>query len=487
MAMSLQAYAQNAHTKTPTRVEPDRGGLDNTPASASDRDLLRDHLGRDVLHGSVTRDFKKAYRRNADGTNSPRMYRFETDALGRCEYAMLTTKQYAAVLVVDVDQLGTAGGDPADLNPYVRSVVRSLITHSVGPAWVGINPTNGKAQFIWLIDPVYADRNGKSAQMKLLAATTRVLGELLDHDPHFAHRFSRNPFYTGKAPTAYRWYRQHNRVMRLGDLIKQVRDMAGHDQFDPTPRQQFTSGRELINAVKTRREEAQAFKALAQDVDAEIAGGLDQYDPELIDGVRVLWIAQGTAARDETAFRHALKTGHRLRQQGQRLTDAVLIDAYEHAYNVAHTHGGAGRDNEMPPMRDRQTMARRVRGYVTQSKSEAYSGSSTPGKATSSERKALATMGRRGGKKAAERWKTDPEGKYAQSQLESLNNANKRRSAGGRSQSHKIAAYFDDAFAQTGEYPTVASASAEFAVSNRTVQRALAKAGITLPTGRKKG
>jgi len=485
--MSLQAYAQNAHTKTPTRVERDRGGLDNTPASASDRDLLRKHLGRDVLHGSVTRDFKKAYRRNADGTNSPRMYRFETDALGRCEYAMLTTKQYAAVLVVDVDQVGTAGGDPADLNPYVRSVVRSLITHSVGPAWVGINPTNGKAQFIWLIDPVYADRNGKSAQMKLLAATTRVLGDLLDHDPHFAHRFSRNPFYTGKAPTAYRWYRQHNRVMRLGDLIKQVRDMAGNDQFDPTPRQQFTSGRELINAVKTRREQAQAFKALAQDVDAEISGGLDQYDPELIDGVRVLWIAQGTAARDETAFRHALKTGHRLRQQGQRLTDAVLIDAYEHAYNVAQTHGGAGRDSEMPPMRDRQTMARRVRGYVTQSKSEAYSSSSTPGKATSSERKALATMGRRGGKKAAQRWKTDPEGKYAQSQLESLNNANKRRSAGGRSQSHKIAAYFDDAFAQTGEYPTVASASAEFAVSNRTVQRALAKAGITLPTGRKKG
>ena len=50
---------------------------------------------------------------------------------------------------------------------------------------------------------------------------TRVLGELLDHGPHFSHRFSRNPFYTGKAPTAYRWYRQHNRVMRLGGLVKQ--------------------------------------------------------------------------------------------------------------------------------------------------------------------------------------------------------------------------------------------------------------------------
>ncbi|WP_311518929.1 replication initiation protein [uncultured Corynebacterium sp.] len=399
---------------------------------------------------------------------------------------MLTTKQFAAVLVVDVDQKGTAGGDPADLNPYVRSVVRSLITHSVGPAWVGINPTNGKAQFIWLIDPVYADRNGKSAQMNLLAATTRVLGELLDHDPHFSHRFSRNPFYTGKAPTAYRWYRQHNRVMRLGDLIKQVRDMAGHDQFNPTPRQQFSSGRELINAVKTRREEAQAFKALAQDVDAEIAGGLDQYDPELIDGVRVLWIAQGTAARDETAFRHALKTGHRLRQQGQRLTDAAIIDAYEHAYNVAHTHGGAGRDNEMPPMRDRQTMARRVRGYVTQSKSEVYSGSSAPGKATSSERKALATMGRRGGKKAAERWKTDPDGKYAQAERKKLTEANAVRTISGKASKAQIAAWFYSAYAQTKAWPLVKEAASEFNVSEKTVRRAVKDAGIVLPRGRTK-
>lgn len=171
--------------------------------------------------------------------------------------------------------------------------MRSLIAHNIGPAWVGINPTNGKAQFIWLIDPVYAGREDTSAQMKLLAATTRVLGELLDHDPHFSHRFSRNPFYTGKSSTAYRWYRQHNRVVSLGDLVRQVRDMAGHDQVDATPRQHFNSGRELINAVETRREEAQAFKALAQDVDAEIAEGLDQYDPELIDGNYILYAPWG--------------------------------------------------------------------------------------------------------------------------------------------------------------------------------------------------
>lgn len=472
--MSLQAYAQNAHTKTPTRVEPDRGGLDNTPASASDRDLLRVHLGREVLHGSIGRDFSKSYMRNADGTNSPRMYRFDTEALGRCEYVMLTSKQYAAVLVVDVDQIGTAGGDPADLNPYVRDVVRSLISHTIGPAWVGINPTNGKAQFIWLIDPVYADRGGKSAQMKLLAATTRVLGELLDHDPHFSHRFSRNPFYTGKSPTAYRWYRQHNRVMRLGDLVKQVRDMAGHEQFNPAPRQQFTSGRELINAVKSRREEAQAFKALAQDVDAEIAGGLDQYDPELIDGVRVLWITQGKAARDETAFRHALKTGHRLRQQGQRLTDAAVIDAYEHAYNVAQAHGGAGRDSEMPPMRDRQTMAKRVRGYVTQSKSRAYGSASSPGKATSSERKALATMGRRGGQKAAQRWKTDPDGEYAQTQRSKLEKTHRKKRVEGQTTRARIQALIGESYVQTGTVLTRKQVMEETGLSRATVTRHLA-------------
>lgn len=473
MAMSLQAYAHNAHIKTPTSIDGDRGGLDNTPASASDRDLLRAHLGREVLHGSIGRDFSKAYIRNADGSNSPRMYRFGTEALGRCEYVMLTNKQYAAVLVVDIDQVGTAGGDPADLNPYVRDVVRLLIGHNIGPAWVGINPTNGKAQFIWLIDPVYANHEGKSAQMNLLAATTRVLGELLDHDPNFSHRFSRNPFYTGKTPTAYRWYRQHNRVMRLGDLVKQVRDMSGHDQFDAAPRQRFNSGRELINAVKARREEAQAFKALAQDVDAEIAGGLDQYDPELIDGVRVLWITQGTAARDETAFRHALKTGHRLRQQGQRLTDAAIIDAYEHAYYVAHTHGGAGRDSEMPPMRDRQTMARRVRGYVTHSKSEAYSsGSGAPGKATSSERKALATMGRRGGKKAAERWQ-DRNSDYAQAELAKLQRTHRKKRVQGQTTGAKIHAIVGQTYVETGKLPTRKEIMAETGLSESTVKRHL--------------
>src|SRR5699024_11713460 len=78
----------------------------------------------------------------------------------------------------------------------------------------------------------------------------------------------------------------------------------GQSQHIKNKRQQFNSGRELINAVKTRREEAQAFKALADDVENEMSAELDQYDPELIDGVRVRWISQGVAARDERSEEH---------------------------------------------------------------------------------------------------------------------------------------------------------------------------------------
>jgi DNA-binding transcriptional ArsR family regulator len=377
-------------------------------------------------------------------------------------------------MVIDVDQKGEDGGHPENLNPYVKGVIWALVQHGIGPAWAGINPASGKAQFIWLIDPVYADKNRTSRNMELLRATSQELGELLDHDPHFAHRFSRSPFYTGKSPEAYRWYCQHDRVIRLQDFLRQVREMAGQSQHIKNKRQQFSSGRELINAVKTRREEAQAFKALADDVENEISAELDQYDPELVDGVRVRWISQGVAARDETAFSHALKIGHRLRKAGQRLTDAAIIDAYEHAYNVAQQQGAAGRDGEMPPMRDRQTMARRVRGYVAQSKSNTSLGSSAPGRATSSERKALATMGRKGGQKAAQRWKTDPEGQYAQNQLQKLKKTHRKKRVEGQTTRAKIQALIGEAYVQTGDVITRKQIMDETGLSRATVTRHLA-------------
>ncbi|BAC19773.1 replication initiation protein [Corynebacterium efficiens] len=459
------------------------GGLDDTPASGLDREALLAHLGRKVLHGSRGRDFASAYLTTKDGGRAPRMYRVDSEALGKCEYVQLTNKQYASVLVVDIDLPGDAGGHPVNLPEQVKQKFSQLIAHYLGPAWVGINPVNGKCQAIWLIDPVYADASGQSRAMTLLAAATHDLGQWLGHDSHFSHRFSRSPFYTGDSPTAYRWYRQHHRVYRLADLLAGVRAMTGQESY-AKPRQQFSSGRELIMAVKARREDAERFKALSQDVEAELAGHLDQYDPELIQGVRVLWIRTGRAARDETAFRHALKTGHRLRQAGQRMTDAAIIDAYEHAYTVAQEVGADGRTPELPPMKDRQTMARRVRGYVTTSKGEAY-GSSATGRATSAERKALATMGRRGGKKAAERWK-DPDSEYAQAERDKLQKINVRRSQQGKTRRLRIAAWFLEGVSETGEWPTINEAVQAFDVSERTVRNAVKDAGIELPRGRKK-
>lgn len=259
--------------------------------------------------------------------------------------------------------------------------------------------------------------------------------------------------------------------------------MTGQEQYTK-PRQQFSSGRELITAVKTRREEAQRFKALSQDVESELAGELDQYDPELTQGVRVLWIREGRAARDETAFRHALKIAHRLRQSGQRMTDAAIIDAYEQAYAIAQEIGADGRKAELPLMRDRQTMARRVRGYVTQAKTHGYVSASGGSQATATERKALATMGRRGGKKAAERWKKDPNGEYAQKRRETLSKTHKRKRIQGLSNRQKVGQFVTTFWIETDRLPSWKEIQKETGLSRATVARHMAtlKNAGELPT-----
>ena len=200
--------------------------------------------------------------------------------------------------------------------------------------------------------------------------------------------------------------------------------------------------------------------------------------------MRVLWTASGRAARDETAFRHALTVGYQLKAAGERLKDNKIIDAYERAYTVAQAVGADGREPEIPPMRDRQTMARRVRAYVAKGQPVVPARSSEA--QSSRGRKALATMGRRGGQKAAERWKTDPDGQYAQENRQRLQAANKRREISGKSTRLMIAAWFLDGYGQTGQWPLIGEAVDEFKVSERTVRNALQNAGISLPKGRRK-
>ena len=167
-----------------------------------------------------------------------------------------------------------------------------------------------------------------------------------------------------------------------------------------------------------RREQAQQARQLLASLEGDLPSA-EALDGDRIDGVKVLWITPNRAARDETAFRHALATAYKLREAGKKMTDAAIIDAYEQAYNVAQAVGADHREPDLPPMRDRLTMARRVLGYVLSGKRRTGTGTSLggAGSATARERKALATMGRKGGQKAAQRWQ-DRSSDYAQSQLE---------------------------------------------------------------------
>ena len=462
--------------------------LVSTGANETDRAHLIGHLGRKTLQGTATREFKTAWRKDKHGNTVPKLYRVETLAMRRCQYVVLAHKQRSSVVVIDIDHHGTPGGQVTDIHPVVHEKLSIMAAGNLGPSWIGVNPINGKCQLIWLIDPVYADSRADSANIRLMKVVTTMLGEHLGGDAAFAHRLSRSPFYGGDDPTAYRWHVQHHRVDRLSHLRDDFRTMTGQPAPQTTPAaQNFSSGRELIDAVVARREQAQQARKLFDSLEGDLPSA-EALDGDCIDGVKVLWVSEGRAARDETAFRHALATAYKLREAGKKMTDAAIIDAYERAYNVAQAVGADHREPELPPMRDRLTMARRVRGYVLSGKRRTGSGTSLggAGSATARERKALATMGRRGGQKAAQRWKTDPNGDYAQNELDKLAKANANRKVNATADKFQIASWFMKSKAETGEWPRVTEAMEEFGVSRDTVKRALRMAGVKLPRGRRR-
>ncbi|WP_368918939.1 ArsR family transcriptional regulator, partial [Corynebacterium striatum] len=97
-----------------------------------------------------------------------------------------------------------------------------------------------------------------------------------------------------------------------------------------------------------------------------------------------------------------------------------------------------------------------------------------PGALHSSERKALATMGRRGGQKAAQRWKTDPEGKYAQAQRSKLEKTHRKKRVKGQTTRARIQALIGDSYVQTGTVLTRKQIMEETGLSRATVTRHLA-------------
>lgn len=376
--------------------------------NAFDAQALITHLDRKTLHASYDRNFQNAWIKDPEtGQTRPKQYRVNGDKLPRCQYAVLTHPQHSTVLVIDIDTpSGRPGGTVDALEPEALTKLNALCVQGFGPAWIGLNPLNGKAQALWMIDPVYASPGQTSPNTRLLTVATAELNQYLGGDGAFAHHFSRWPLHQSDDPMAYRWHCQHHNIVRLGTLTQVVRDMNPQQpQHHPRTPHQFASGRERILAARKATQQAQSLKALNEEL-----ASVEDIAPAsagIIDGVRVIWVTQGQrAARDETAFRHALATGHRLKSQGEPLKDNKLIDAYERAYNIAQAVGADHRQPHIPPMRDRLTMARRVRTYVTQGITEPNQANRAT-RQSSAGRKALATMGRRGGQQAAKRWK-DP-------------------------------------------------------------------------------
>ncbi|MGV0409551.1 hypothetical protein ACUY3S_08675 [Corynebacterium resistens] len=87
--------------------------------------------------------------------------------------------------------------------------------------------------------------------------------------------------------------------------------MTGHHapQQPQKTEQAFASGRELIEAVVACREQATQAREILASLDGDLPNA-EALDGDRIDGVKVLWITETRAARDETAFRHALATAH---------------------------------------------------------------------------------------------------------------------------------------------------------------------------------
>lgn len=248
---------------------------------------------------------------------------------------------------------------------------------------------------------------------------------------------------------------------------------------------QFASGRERILAARNAAEAAQALKQL--DADLPDAAEIAPAASGVVEGVRIIWVDQGRrAARDETAFRHALATAHRMKQAGQVLKDAKIIDAYERGYIMAQAVGADDREPDMPPMRDRLTMARRVRGYVTAGITNPTSNSTGQARMTSRGRKALATMGRRGGHKAAQRWNDPKHTDYQNAARTPLAQANQRREWRGDVLKSKVKSLILDARLQTGADPSTKELATELGVSITRIKQLRQALGMQAKRGRPK-
>ena len=267
-----------------------------------------------------------------------------------------------------------------------------------------------------------------------------------------------------------------------------IDELTGTERYTDPSLKPSKTGRELIAQAEHNRKQAENWRKLAQELDGMSIEQLEANDPDLIQGVRLVYMNSGTIARDVTAFRHALKIAYRLRKAGQRLSDNAVIDAYIHAYTVAQDIDKTGRAPEIPDLKSLQTLARRVRAYVTHNSTQTKQttpGLSTYQYTTPAEKSVLRTFGKRGAKVSNQRRWADKDSDLAKKSLAPLTQANQRRAAEGKTTQARVMLYVSQQFAETGSYPTVGEIMEDVSCSRRTVQYALKKLGIVLPTGRK--
>jgi len=95
-------------------------------------------------------------------------------------------------------------------------------------------------------------------------------------------------------------------------------------------------------------------------------------------------------------------------------------------------------------------------------------------------------MGRKGGQKAAQRWENDPEGEYAQRELNKLHKANRRRAMSGELLETRVKMAILDARAQGVKDPSTKALAQELGVSVSRIKQLRQRLGLQAKRGRPK-
>lgn len=499
-------------------------GLDYVPLTAEDRDYLHAHIGKELYHVAPDRTFSsgylprryctECYQRIKDGTkergtacshgdvkcgNSRPLYRtYEQVRAKNDEYIRLTSKNVQSVIVLDIDKRGFPGTkEPLAIN--VRKNLKNALEHDLAPFAIGISRAKGTCQLIYLIETVYSAPSRRiPPSKKLLKGVSERLNQFFEADTHFTRGFSRNPF-TDSA--GYDWYRilsdRPTGIYSLRELDETLAE-AGYGRDVPEkPQNRYSFVSDLLATAIDAREARENLKKLEESLPAlspHDRKRLADAEPGRIDGVKIVWKAgkEGIeVARDETAFRHALWIARLRHENNEKYTAEDIIFSYIYAYEIALNVDKSGRASEMPKRSDLETLAERIRYYVlnpTQEVTE-YKRYSTGEAFTQKERKALATLGRRGAQTTnAKRWDESRAeySDYRKKALENLDDANYARNVEAMGDYYEIGAYFLRERAKRGNFPTIAEAIKELNVSRKTISRALKVVGVTLPRGRRK-